>query len=110
MRKTVSATEAKVHLGAMLEWAANHPEAVVIESRGRPRAVLLSFEEYQKLEQARQAVRKQEALQRLEALADRVAARGAGLEGHDAEAVADRLVREAAEGLARSGRVRFRGR
>ncbi len=110
MPKTVSATEAKIHLGAMLEWAATHPEGVIIESRGRPRAVLLSFEEYERLRRAREAAWRQEALRRLEALADRVADRNRDLDEAEAEALADRLVRETTEEMIRAGRVRYRKR
>lgn len=99
MPKTVSATEAKVHLGAMLEWAAMHADGVVIESRGRPRAVLLDFAEYQRLQTAGEAARRQDALRRLEALAGRVAARNADLDEQEAAALSDRFVREAAADL-----------
>ena len=96
MPRTVSATEAKIHLGAMIEWAISHREGVIIESRGRPRAVLVDFDEYQSLQQAREASRRQEAWRRLEALAERVSARNRDLAETQAEDIADRFVRETA--------------
>jgi antitoxin Phd len=45
---TVSATEIKNRLGQFLRAAASEP--VVIEKTGKPVAVLLSYQEYQRLE------------------------------------------------------------
>lgn len=42
---TISASEAKLHFGALLDKA--HKEPVTIEKQGRPVAVVISFEEYQ---------------------------------------------------------------
>jgi prevent-host-death family protein len=46
--KTVSASEMKLHLGRYLSEVAREP--VLIEKNDRPAAVLLSFEEYARLE------------------------------------------------------------
>jgi prevent-host-death family protein len=45
---TISATEAKNKLGACLDKAQREP--VLIESSGRPRAVILNYEEYERLQ------------------------------------------------------------
>lgn len=45
--KTQSATEAKTHFGEVLETAQKEP--VMIEKAGKKYAVVLSFEEYQRL-------------------------------------------------------------
>ena len=42
---TISATEAKLHFGALVDTAQKEP--VTIEKQGRPVAVVISFEEYQ---------------------------------------------------------------
>ena len=49
MAKVVSTTEAKNKLTSLVAWAAEHQDVVIVESHGRPRAVILSFAEYEKL-------------------------------------------------------------
>ena len=109
MPKTVSATEAKIHLGAMIEWAVTHRDGVIIESRGRPRAVLLDFGEYQSLQEAKEVTRRQDAWKRLEALAERVSARNRDLDEARAQDIADRFVRETVEEISPKGSGTSRG-
>jgi prevent-host-death family protein len=47
MKKTVSATEARVHFGELLRGVAEEDETYIVERSGKPTAVLVSFEEYQ---------------------------------------------------------------
>ena len=49
MPRTVSASEAKNELGGIMAWARENKDDVVIDNRGQPNAVLVSFEEYQKI-------------------------------------------------------------
>lgn len=109
MPKTVSATEAKVHLGTLLEWTTTRDE-VIIESRGRPRAVLISVEQYDELRCLREDARRRSALARLDALAESLQAKNADLSEDEALRLADRGVRDAVEGLEARGKVRFQGR
>ena len=110
MSTTVSATEAKVRLGTFLERASRRGEEVIIESRGRPQAVLISVAEYEELRLLREAERRRKALERLDALADELAARNNDLSEADADQLAGRAVRDAVTTLENKGAVRFRGR
>ncbi|GAB6062546.1 type II toxin-antitoxin system Phd/YefM family antitoxin [Deferrisoma palaeochoriense] len=109
MGTTVSATAAKIRFGELLRWVSEHREGVVIERRGRPRAVLLSFEEYQELKRARDHVERHRALEELRALADAAGSRTVDLSPEDRNRLADDLVREAVSRLEEKGKVRFRG-
>ncbi len=109
MPKVVSATEAKVRLGAMMDWVVEHEDEVIIETRGRPRAVLISFEEYQRVQQLQEMARRQAALERLEALAEHVGARNRDLDQEEAEALADRFSREVIEEMINKGKIRYKG-
>jgi len=44
---TISVSEAKNKLSALLKWAVENQDEVVIESRGRPKAVILPYAEYE---------------------------------------------------------------
>ena len=46
---TVSATEARVHFGELLQRVVQAREPVTIERAGKPQAVLLALEDYQRL-------------------------------------------------------------
>ncbi|MBX3070543.1 MAG: type II toxin-antitoxin system Phd/YefM family antitoxin [Thermomicrobiales bacterium] len=49
MKKTVTATEARVHFGELLRAVSEERATYVVERAGKPQAVILSSEEYQRL-------------------------------------------------------------
>ncbi len=49
LRRTVSATEARVHFGELLRQVADEHATVTIARGGKPRAVLVSIDEYERL-------------------------------------------------------------
>ena len=61
--KTVSVSEAKNQLSAVMEWAVENREGVIIESRGRPKVAILSYAEYQEFLVLREQARRKEAFQ-----------------------------------------------
>jgi prevent-host-death family protein len=92
---TVSATEAKNRLGALLSELDNGTAAIVIEHHGRPRAVLVAAEDWAALVAARERVRRQEAWDQLWRLAAAGSARNADLTQEEADALAEELGEEA---------------
>jgi prevent-host-death family protein len=107
MPKTISVSEAKNKLSAMLQWAVEHGDEVVVESRGEPKAVILPYGEYEELLALREAARRREALRQLEALAAQVQERNADLSVQEAEQLADEISRATIERMAREGKIRF---
>jgi prevent-host-death family protein len=93
--KTVSATEAKNRLGALLGELANGTDAIVIEHHGRPRAVIVSAEEWNTLNETRLRLRRMEAWERIRDLAEQVSASNADLSQTEIEALADEIGDEA---------------
>jgi prevent-host-death family protein len=63
MAKTVSVTEARNQFSALLGWAVNNNDEVIIESRGKPRVFIVSYAEYQEFLTLREQARRKEALQ-----------------------------------------------
>ena len=49
MPKTVSATEARIHLGKLLRDVAEKDDTIIVERSGKPQAVILSIEAYERL-------------------------------------------------------------
>lgn len=92
--KTVSATEAKNRLGALIGEVVNGQEDVVIENHGRPRAVLISYELYQELQEAWEQRERREALEDLRRLREEVLARNQDLDDEAAEQLIQEVSRE----------------
>jgi prevent-host-death family protein len=49
MTRTVSATEARIHFGDVLRAVHERGETIFVERSGKPQAVVLSIEEYERL-------------------------------------------------------------
>ncbi len=111
MPKTVSAKEAKNRLGTVIEWVVENGDEVVIESRGKPTVVVMSYAEYEQVLKMRadrqEQARRRAALARLEHLREQVQAGNPSITEEEALALGDKLTREAIDGLARKGQVRF---
>lgn len=110
MPKTVTASEAKNRLGAVLSWVQDNQDEVIIESRGEPAVVIMSFAEYEKVKTLKEQERRKNALQRLRALRDQVRANKANQDitsEEQALQIADEFSREIIEDLVKEGKVRF---
>ena len=49
MQRSISATEARVHFGDLLQRVARDEETIIVERGGVPQAVVLSISEYERL-------------------------------------------------------------
>ena len=107
MPKTVSSTEAKNRLGAIIGWVLQHNDEVIVESRGEPKVVVIPFEEYEELKELKEQARRREALEALRRLRQTVLERNRDLTPEEADALADRFSREVVEDLAREGKIEF---
>ena len=94
MPKTVSASEAKTKFGSIVDWSLTYNDDVIVESYGKPRVVIMSFAEYQKVLDLREQARRREALAQMESLREQVRARNQDLDEAQAEALADRFTRD----------------
>lgn len=107
MTKTISVSEAKNKLSAMLDWTINQQDEVIVESHGKPKAVIVSYNEYEKFLELREKVRRQEALQRLEAIAARIQEQNQDLDQETAEKLADEISRETIQRMTKEGKITF---
>ena len=109
MPRTVSASEAKTRLGSLVQWIAESQDDLIIESHGQPKAVLMSFEAYQRVRALREEARREQALARLERLREQVSTRNRDLDEQGVQALAERVADEAVDRLVDDGRVAFEG-
>jgi prevent-host-death family protein len=92
--KVISATEAKNRLGSYLKAATQHGDAVVIESRNEPAAVLISYSEYQQLRKAQEELAEKEFLDQFDRIMAEQAERNRDLTPEEADEMAIRAVQE----------------
>ena len=107
MPKAVSATEAKNRLGSLLAYVAEQGDDVVVESQGKPKAVLISFAAYQEVLALREQKRRADALDELRRLQKEVSARNQDLTEEEAEAIAEELSQAAIARLVARGELAF---
>ena len=107
MTKTISVTEAKNKLSAMLDWAVEYGDEVVIESRGEPKAVIISYDDYEEFRTLKEEARRRAALRQLEALAEQIWARNSDLSEEQVEQLAEEIAQETMQRMIKEGNVRF---
>ena len=107
MPKTISVSEAKNQLSAVLDWAVENGDEVVIESRGEPKVAILSYAEYQEFLAFKELARRKEALRQLDELAQRMWARNADLSDEEVEELAEEISQETIQRMIKEGKVRF---
>lgn len=107
MPKAVSANEAKNRLGSLLGYVSEQDDEVIVESHGKPKAVIMSIAAYEEVQALREQKRRTDALNELRALRGEVRARNQDLSEQDATALADRVSREFVDDLASKGKITF---
>jgi prevent-host-death family protein len=107
MTKTITATEAKNRLGAVLSGVQRSGEPVIVENRHEPAAVIMTYGDFEELQGYRAERRRHEAIAKIREIQQRVADRNKDLDDEDADRIADEIVREAIDSMIAKGRIRF---
>lgn len=107
MPREVSATEAKNRLGALLAWVQENQDEVIIESHGKPAAVVIPVEQYDRLKAQKEQERRDKAIQTLRQIRAESLERNKDLTPEEGEALAERFSQDIVEALARKGKIRF---
>lgn len=92
--RTISATEAKNRLGTYLKYVSEDGEAVIVENRHEPSAVIISFQEYEQLRDAQKTLARQRRLEALDRIVAKQAERNADLSEEGAESLIQRYLAE----------------
>lgn len=91
--RTISSNEAKQRWGAMMK-AASEGEDVIVESHGKPKAVVISPEAFEELREARERHRREEAMRLLREIEASYDGRNDDLTEDEIEEIAVRAGRE----------------
>lgn len=105
--KMVSVSEARKQLSAVVNWAAQNNDDVVIQNRGQAQAVIIPYADYQLLKEAREQQRRAAAIAELKRLAQAVRQTTPPLSEQEADALADEVTRDAIDTLIADGKVSF---
>lgn len=107
MPKTISANEAKNRLGTWLGYVSEQNDEVIVESYGKPKAVIMSISEFKEVEELRDQKRRADALRDLRALREQVSERNRDLTEQQIEELANRFSREMIDDMAAEGKIVF---
>lgn len=103
----VSISEAKARLSRFVEQTAEENEQIVIESHGHPKAVLISYSDYEQFTAWQEAQRRQQALDELHQLRRQIRARNRDLSPEEGAVLADQYAREVVEEMIAEGKIRY---
>ncbi len=103
----VSISEAKARLSRLVEQTADENEQIVIESHGKPKVALIPYADFEQFSIWQETQRRRQALDDLQQLARRVAAKNQDLSVSAGETLADRFTRDVIEEMIAEGKVKY---
>ena len=105
--KTMSSNEAKQNWGSVMSTVADSDDAVIVESHGKPKAAVISFERFQKLRELESESKRDSNLRWLREFEASYDGRNDDLSPEQIEELADRFSREFVDDLASEGKLHF---
>ncbi|MDQ3657014.1 MAG: type II toxin-antitoxin system Phd/YefM family antitoxin [Chloroflexota bacterium] len=105
--KTMSSNEVKQRWGSVMSTVDVPDDAVIVESHGKPKAAVISFERFEKLRELEKKEQRENALRTLREIEARYDGRNDDLDQEAIEALADRFSREFVDDLVTEGKVVF---
>ncbi len=72
MHKTISATEARIHFGELMRRVVEQKEAIIVERSGKPQVAIMPIDEFERLRALRGKESREQALQYMETIAEKV--------------------------------------
>lgn len=110
MSRTMSVSETKNQLSAVINWTKANGDDVIVESRGQAQAVIIPIEDYDLLQDAREQKRRADALQKLQKLGEELRAKSQDLPDLDeseAEKLAERFSQEVIAEMIADGKIKY---
>ncbi len=103
--KTLSITETREQLSTVIQSVKN--DDVVIQNRGRSKAVIIPFSDYELLREAREKERVKKAVEELRQLASEVSANFSDMTDEEIDEISKEVVRESIAALEAKGKITF---
>lgn len=105
--RTVSVSEGRKQFSTLINWADENGKDVIVQNYGEPKAVIISIEDYELLQDAREKARLRAAVEELKAIAKEVRGRNPQFTPEEADKIADEITREAIQSLIDKGEITF---
>ena len=105
--KTMSSNEAKQQWGSVMNAASAPDDAVIVESHGKPKVAVISYDRFEKMRELEEQARRAWAMEQLRGIEERVGDRNSDLTDEQIEELADRFSREFVEDLVAEDKVVF---
>ena len=105
--RTISSNDAKQNWGSVIGSVSAGEDEVIVESHGKPKVVVISFEEYKSIQELREKQRREAALAELAAITRIIGDRNKDLTDDQIEELSVRFSREFYADLAKEGKVKF---
>ena len=99
MVKTISATKARIHFGELMRQVSEKKETVIVERAGKPQVVVLSINEFERLQSLDRRENWLQALQNLESIGAKVEERRRRITVPEPESVIREMREEGDDGL-----------
>jgi prevent-host-death family protein len=107
MVRTLSSNEVKQRWGAVMGSVSRGEGEVIVESHGKPKVAVISYEEFEAFQKLRKKRLQEEALRELQAIGELIGDRNDDLTPEQVEELADRFSHEFILDLAREGKISF---
>lgn len=105
--KTMSSNEAKQLWGSMMDAASGPDDAVIVESHGKPKVAVISYDRFERLQELEEQARRARTLEQLRLIEEEGGDRNRDLTDEQIEELADRFSREFVTDLVAEGKVVF---
>jgi prevent-host-death family protein len=107
MIRRLSSNQAKQQWGTVVDSVIEDGDSVIVESHGKPKLAVISYDEFQEFQQFKEEKRRAETLERFREFGRRIGNKNSDLSEEQIEELADRHSREFILGLAKAGRIKF---
>lgn len=103
----MSSNDAKQHWGSVMNGINDLDDAVIVESHGRPKVAVISFDRFERMRELEEKARRARALEQLRQLEERIGDRNRDLTAEQIDELANRFSREFVDDLVAEGKVVF---
>lgn len=107
MVKTLSSNEVKQRWGAVMGSVSRGEGEVIVESHGKPKVAVISYEEFERLKTLRKKQRDAEALAELQRISEEIGNRNDDLTQEQIDELANRFSHELILDLVREGKIKL---
>lgn len=107
MIKTLSSNEVKQKWGAVMGSVSKGEDEIIVESHGKPKVAVISYDEFEAFQVLRRKQRQDQALAEFRAIGELIGDRNKDLSEKQIEELADRFSHEFILDLAKEGKIHF---